>query len=261
MRVDPPSGYLLNYITVQGEMIEMVHGLVAQEGPLTLQEVRSLIGRAQTDGIDDLKRTLDWLHQVGAVVLDDQDGYESTVGVVSRAELSLAIFHHLWTAKENRRDPLTIHAHLVKDGLWSANDDSVIAHLNRKGFQTPGEAELNTNKIRKWALLYGYLGLFYKVPNSTDIYLMPAPEVLLGTLESAGAGERNITLVEWIRHVEQTYFAVIDEREQRLSIGVAQQLLRLHGEGRIKLQVKDDAQAISLGEQTFSHVQLVQEEA
>lgn len=261
MTAKAPAWYLLNAITTNGPTVESLYNLLAKGGPLSLAECRERMDLRSTETEDHVANGLRWLHTIGLVSRDEGGTiYEATGTPAEGARFMLRLVSQIRNAPGDNRDMLKIYEHLLRAGRWKVTDQEIITELSRRSVFTPEGMAFNEQKIRTWIRLFDYLGLIYQMPGPVQILLIPRANLVRETLVEAGAAEQSITLADWIRLVDERYFALLND-DGLLHQGVASVLLQMKAGNVVRLAQKDDAPQVTMGNQTFSHIQLIDEEA
>jgi hypothetical protein len=169
---------------------------------------------------------------------------------------ALLLLHHLTMHDDERQQAMSlVHRQLVLDDILSVESADLRSHIERSTLRDL--FAWTSEKLSLWASLYTFLGIVRRLERTSDVFLVPQPELLLDALRWAnGLLHTSGSLGAYLEAIDAHLFACLTRRG-RLHQGAAQTLLALQRTGKIDLSHEADAaQSVLVGDRRISHIRL-----
>ncbi len=256
---------LISHITLRGPEIAQLYTVVAAAPAIAYEDLmqRVVLRSAPTDafGLEEAsaREALNFLLGSRLLVQHGVVRRRSVFQVspqLHQVPFALLLLHHLAVHDDTRQQALSlVHRQLVLDDILAIEGADLRSHIERsilKDFFA-----WTSEKLSLWASLSGFLGLLRRLERTSEVLLVPQPQLILQALGWAAVllGESG-SLGAYLQAIDSQLFACLTRRG-RLHQGAAQTLLALQRLGHIALSHEADAaQSVLVGDRRISHIRL-----
>jgi hypothetical protein len=257
---------LISHIPLRGPELRQLYALIVAHPGISYADIaaRLVVSRDDDDAFGlaeaPLREALNFLLVARLVEQQGSSRFKASfqaTPLLPDTSFPLLLLHHIRQHEDERqRAPALIFAQLVaEDGLATtiaALRDQLERGTYRDLFAWTGE------KVGFWVHLFSYLGLVRRLERSTEVLIVPQPDLVLTALVWAQRQpDVDVSLAACLRVIDATFFACFTGRG-RVHLGLAQTLLALESLGQVRLtHSADAAHSLLLGERRVSEVWLV----